>query len=91
MRGAASRHVGEWAVLSALLLLALVFALRGGWQQRADNGLYDSSAQGSRNGGGYGLGLALAQLVAPKHQATLVATPGEAGGLRISLHIVYIR
>ena len=43
MRSAARRHLGEWAVLSALLLLALVAGLRGGWLDRADNGLYDAS------------------------------------------------
>ena len=42
VRSAARLHLREWAVLSALLLLALAAALHGGWLDRADNGLYDS-------------------------------------------------
>ena len=43
MRGAAGRHLREWAILLALLLLFLLGALRFHWLERADYGFYDSA------------------------------------------------
>jgi len=45
----ASRHLREWVMLTAALLLLLVLAQRASWFERADNGLYDiSMAWGGR-------------------------------------------
>ena len=42
MRSAAGRHLRQWAVLAALLLLLLAAAVQLRWFERADNWLYDT-------------------------------------------------
>ncbi len=43
MRGAAGRHLREWAILLALLLLLLAAGQRFNWLERADYWFYDSA------------------------------------------------
>ncbi|WP_198674825.1 CHASE2 domain-containing protein [Rhodoferax ferrireducens] len=43
MRRSLHRHVREWALLTLLLAALLLAAIRGGWLDRADFWLYDSS------------------------------------------------
>ncbi len=53
------------------------------------NSLTRRYAQGAGGAKGHGLGLALVQLVAQKHHATLIASRPESGGFSICLHIIY--